>query len=114
MFRSRRRSRVPEVGTKYAIYGLQRMLNWDVTALKGLLDLRGEKIDVREFDYKGLNEVIYEENGVTKPTRPKQVSPGVGDTFSDFRKSGKEPMPDLINQIYADFNKRNGTEVELP
>ena len=55
----------PEMGTEYAIDGLKRMLNWDAETLKGLLDTRGEKIEVFEFNYKGVNEVIYEENGVT-------------------------------------------------
>ena len=256
----------PEMGTKYAIDGLKRMLNWDAVTLKGLLDLRGEKIEAHEFDYKGVNQVIYKENGVTirsipavhtadgavsfilewnglkfcyssdtfpnkwwiehtkdadisvhecfadpqillekqnyrpdfalslsvfkhtspqqfgkvmamtkprlavgyhfyndhdtlplmleqvrrtydgplamatdymvfnvtkkdirvrmaavdqeiwptTPTRPKEVNPGVGDKFTDFVKSGKEPMSDLIKQIYSDFNERNGTNVALP
>jgi ribonuclease Z len=55
----------PEMGTAYAIDGLQRMLNWDAVTLKGLLDTRGEQIEVTEFDYKGVNQVIYEANGVT-------------------------------------------------
>ena len=55
----------PEMGTKYAIDGLQRMLNWDATTLKGLLDTRGERIEVTEFDYRAVNQVIYEENDVT-------------------------------------------------
>ncbi len=33
----------PEMGTKYAINGLKRMLNWDAVTLKGLLDARGAK-----------------------------------------------------------------------
>ena len=256
----------PEMGTRYAIDGLKRMLNWDAVTLTGLLDLRGEKIEVYEFDYRGVNEVIYEENGViirsipaihtadgavsfilewnglrfayssdtfpnkwwiehtrgvdisvhecfadpqillekqnyrpdfalslsvfkhtspqqfgkvmemtkprlavgyhfyndhdtlpimldqvrhtydgplamatdymvfnvtkedirvrmaaidqeiwpSKPTRPKQTDPLVADAFSDFVKSGKEPMTDLVKQIYDEFNERNGTNVELP
>jgi ribonuclease Z len=55
----------PEMGTAYAIDGLKRMLNWDAVTLKGLLDTRGEQIEVTEFDYKGVNQVIYEANGVT-------------------------------------------------
>ena len=256
----------PEMGTKYAIDGLQRMLNWDAVTLKGLLDLRGERIEVHEFDYQGINSIIYEENGVvirsipavhttdgavsfilewnglkfayssdtfpntwwiehtkgvdiavhecfadpqilldkqkyrpefalalsvikhtspqqfgkvmsmtkprlavgfhfyndhdtlpimlekvrktydgplamatdymvfnvtkddvrvrmaavdeavwpTEPTRPKEVGPGVGDSFTDFTISGKELMPELINEIYSEFNERNGTNVEVP
>ena len=50
----------------------------------------------------------------TEATRPKERDPKAGDTFSDFTKSGKEPMPDLIKQIYGGFNERNGTDVPLP
>lgn len=256
----------PEMGTKYAIDGLKQYLNWDATTLKGLLDTRGEKIEVHEFDFKGVNQVIYEENDVTirslpavhgadgaasfildwnglkfcyssdtfpnkwwiehtqgadlsvhecfaapqilldkqkyppdfalalsvikhtspqqfgkvmamtKPrlavgfhfyndfdtlpvmldqvrrtydgplamasdymvfnvtkddirvrmaaidediwptaaTRPKERHPKEGETFSEFTKSGKEPMPKLIQQIFSDFNKRNGTNIPVP
>ena len=256
----------PEMGTAYAIDGLKRMLNWDAVTLKGLLDLRGEQIVVNEFDYKGVNEVIYEHNGVTirsipaihttdgavsfilewnglkfayssdtapnkwwiehtrgadisvhecfaspqilldkqryrpdfalslsvfkhtspqqfgkvmamteprlavgyhfyndfdtlppmleevrktydgplamatdymvfnvtkddvrvrmaavdeeiwptNPTRPKEVRPGVGDSFSEFVIGGTEPMSELVEGIYRDFNERNGTNVEVP
>jgi ribonuclease Z len=247
----------PEMGTAYAIDGLKRMLNWDAVTLKGLLDLRGEQILVNEFDYKGVNEAIYEHNGVTirsipaihttdgavsfilewnglkfayssdtapnkwwiehtrgvdisvhecfaspqillekqkyrpdfalslsvfkhtspqqfgkvmamteprlavgyhfyndhdtltydgplamatdymvfnvtkddvrvrmaaideeiwptNPTRPKEVKPGVGDSFSKFVKSGTEPMSELVEGIYRDFNEKNGTNVEVP
>jgi len=55
----------PEMGTKYAIDGLRRMLHWDAVTLRGLLDIRGDQIEVIEFDYKGVNQVIYEANGVT-------------------------------------------------
>ena len=44
---------------------------------------------------------------------PRNAIPRAGDTFSDFTKSGKEPMSELVNQIY-DFNQRNGTNVPLP
>ena len=50
----------------------------------------------------------------TNPTRPKETAPGVGDKFSDFTKSGKEPMSDLVERIYRDFNEENGTNVPLP
>ena len=55
----------PEMGTKYAIDGLRRFLNWDAKTLAGLLDTRGEELQVNEFDYKGVNQIIYQENGVT-------------------------------------------------
>ena len=40
----------PEMGTKHAIDGLKRMLNWDAVTLKGLLDTRGEQIIATEFE----------------------------------------------------------------
>lgn len=55
----------PEFGTKYAMEGLRQYLHWDATTLAGLLDSRGEQLEVHEFDYKGVNKVIYKENGVT-------------------------------------------------
>jgi len=55
----------PEFGTKYAMEGLKQYLYWDATTLKGLLDMRGERLEVNEFDYKGVNQIIYEDNGVT-------------------------------------------------
>ena len=60
----------PEMGTKHAVDGLKRMLHWDAVTLKGLLDVRGEKIEVNEFDYKAVNEIIYQENGVTIRSYP--------------------------------------------
>ena len=50
----------------------------------------------------------------TNSTRPSKRDPKAGDVFSEFTISGKEPMTDLIRQIYEDFNKRNGTEVAVP
>jgi ribonuclease Z len=50
----------------------------------------------------------------TDPTRPKKRDPSAGDSFSAFTKSGKELMPDLIDQIYRGFNERNSTDVPVP
>ncbi len=55
----------PEMGTKSAIKGLKRMLHWDAYTVSGLIDIRGQQLEVTEFDYKGVNKVIYKENGVT-------------------------------------------------
>ncbi len=55
----------PEYGTKYALEALQKMVNWDVSGRQGLVDERGYHFEVKEFDYKGVNQVIYQENGVT-------------------------------------------------
>ena len=55
----------PELGTKYAVEALRQMVNWDLTGRQGIVDERGYRFEINEFDYKGENEVVYEENGVT-------------------------------------------------
>ena len=58
-------SETPEYGTAYALDHLQRSLKWDVDTRFGNTDTRGFFMEVTEFDYRGLNEIIYQENGVT-------------------------------------------------
>ena len=41
------------------------MVNWDLTGRQGLVDERGYVIEAYEFDYKGINQVVYQENGAT-------------------------------------------------
>ena len=56
----------PERGTKYALDHLYKALTWDLDGRKGITDPRGyQPFVVTEFDYKGMNEIIYQENGVT-------------------------------------------------
>jgi ribonuclease Z len=55
----------PERGTKYALDHLLKALTWDLDGRKGITDPRGYNLEVHEFDYKGMNKVVYEENGVT-------------------------------------------------
>ena len=54
-----------EYGTAYALEHLEQSLKWDVDTRFGNTDTRGLFMEVTEFDYRGLNEVIYQENGVT-------------------------------------------------
>ncbi len=58
-------SESPEYGTAYALDHLQKSLKWDVDTRFGNTDTRGFFMEVTEFDYRGLNEIIYQENGVT-------------------------------------------------
>ena len=54
----------PEMGTAYAMENFLKTYNWDrTTRLANLASSPGEII-VHEFDYRGENEIIYEENGV--------------------------------------------------
>ncbi len=54
-----------ERGTKYALDHLVRALTWDLDGRKGLTDPRGYHMEINEFDYMGVNEIIYQENDVT-------------------------------------------------
>ncbi|MGB5374723.1 MAG: MBL fold metallo-hydrolase, partial [Polyangiales bacterium] len=55
----------PERGTKYALDHLRKALTWDLDGRKGITDPRGYNLEVHEFDYKGMNKIVYQENGVT-------------------------------------------------
>ena len=54
-----------EMGTKYALEHFLKAYNWDNMTRLAFLPSNPGKIIVHEFDYKGENAVIYEENGVT-------------------------------------------------
>ena len=56
---------VPELGTAYSIKKMEEMYTWDLAGRAGLVDMRGYTTDVTEFDYKGVNQIVYQENGVT-------------------------------------------------
>ena len=60
----------PEYGTKYALQKMQEMLTWDAASRLGNVNTRGQRLEVHEFDYRGINQVIYQENGVTIRTIP--------------------------------------------
>jgi ribonuclease Z len=68
----------PELGTKYAIDKMREMYTWDVAGRLGMTDTRGFALEVNEFDYRGMNEVIYQENGVTIRSWPAVHMPSTG------------------------------------
>jgi ribonuclease Z len=49
---------------------MKKMYHWDMDSRKGNVNTRGLTINVNEFDYKAVNAVIYEANGVTIRTIP--------------------------------------------
>ncbi len=55
----------PEYGTAYAVEHMEKMLTWDAASRLGNVNTKGLQIELHEFDYKGVNQVIYKENGVT-------------------------------------------------
>ena len=55
----------PEWGTKYALEHWRKALTWDVDGRAGRLPASGQKLEINEFDYRGENAIVYQENGVT-------------------------------------------------
>ncbi len=55
----------PEMGTKAFIEGMKTGYAWDIAGRSGALPDAGGQIVVHEFDYKAVNEVVYQKNGVT-------------------------------------------------
>ena len=54
-----------DMGTAYAIDHFLKANNWDKKTREFKITPIPGQITVHEFDYKGVNEVIYQENGVT-------------------------------------------------
>jgi len=57
-------------GTKHAVKHMEEMFAWDYASRQGNVNTVGFKIEVNEFDYTKVNNVIYKENGVTIRTIP--------------------------------------------
>ena len=55
----------PEMGTKYAMESFLKHANWDYQTRSFALNPKPGMIETTEFDYKGENQVVYQENGVT-------------------------------------------------
>jgi len=54
-----------DMGTKYAVEHFLKAYNWDAKTRNFALSATPGQIDVVEFDYMGVNQVVYQENGVT-------------------------------------------------
>ena len=54
----------PEYGTKVCLELMEKMYVWDIGTRSGVVDFRGGQLEVHEFDFRGVNKVIFEENGV--------------------------------------------------
>jgi ribonuclease Z len=57
--------RTPELGTKYSMDNFLKHANWDYVTRKFNIASAPGNIETTEFDYKGVNQVVYQENGVT-------------------------------------------------
>ena len=54
-----------EWGTQYMVDRMKEMYAWDWASRQGNVNTKGFQTEVHEFDYTAVNEVIYQENGVT-------------------------------------------------
>jgi ribonuclease Z len=55
----------PDMGTQHAIDHFMQTYNWDYVTRAAMISSVPGSITVHEFDYKGENKIIYQENGVT-------------------------------------------------
>ncbi len=60
----------PEWGTKSWIDHLKKAWAWEAASRGSAVDPRGLQLEVNEFDWTAVNNVIYNENGVTVRTIP--------------------------------------------
>lgn len=55
----------PRYGMQAAVAGLEDAFAWEILSPTGKLDGRGQHIEVQEFDFSDVNQIVYEENDVT-------------------------------------------------
>jgi ribonuclease Z len=60
----------PEWGTKAAMENVEKTWAWMTGTLAGTIDTRSFSMEVTEYDWTAVNNVIYEENGVVIRTIP--------------------------------------------
>jgi ribonuclease Z len=54
-----------DMGTKYAMDSFLKHANWDYMTRAVMISPVPGAIETTEFDYKGVNQIVYQENGVT-------------------------------------------------
>jgi ribonuclease Z len=57
-------------GTKAWAQNMLEMWQWELASRGGVVDSRGLELEVNEFDWQAINNVIYDENGVQVRTIP--------------------------------------------
>jgi ribonuclease Z len=60
----------PEYGTAKSMELMKKMYVWDIGTRSGVIDFRGGALEVHEFPFDGVNEVIFDENGVVVRSIP--------------------------------------------
>jgi len=54
----------PELGTRAAVEAVMKALAWDIKGRTGILPDVGGQVIAHEFDFKQVDQVVYEKNGV--------------------------------------------------
>ncbi|UCH75308.1 MAG: MBL fold metallo-hydrolase [Rhodospirillales bacterium] len=60
----------PEMGTAYAMEHFLKFVNWDKVTREYKITPVAGGINVTEFDYRGVDQVVYDENGVVIKSYP--------------------------------------------
>ena len=60
----------PEWGTNAWVENMEKMWAWEAATRGAAVDPRGLELEVNEFDWTAINEIIYNENGVIVRTLP--------------------------------------------
>jgi ribonuclease Z len=60
----------PEMGTAYAMEHFLKFVNWDKVTREFKVTPVPGQVEVHEFDYKTVNQIVYEEHGVTVRSYP--------------------------------------------
>jgi len=60
----------PELGTKRSLELMKQMYAWDIGTRSGVIDFRGGELEINEFPFDGVNEIIYNENDVIIRSMP--------------------------------------------
>jgi ribonuclease Z len=60
----------PDLGTKHFVGSLKETFKWDYKSRLGVIPASGGGLEVHEFDYRQLNKIVYEKNGVVVRSWP--------------------------------------------
>jgi ribonuclease Z len=60
----------PEMGTAYAMEHFLKFVNWDKVTREYKVTPAPGQVAVTEFDFKGVDQIVYQENGVTIRSYP--------------------------------------------
>ncbi len=99
--------REESMGTKYAMENFLRFVNWDRTTRNYKITPVPGNLEIHEFDYMGLNEVIYQENDVVIRSWPA-IHAGDGPVSFSLEYAGMKVVfggDTVPNKWFLDYAK---------